>query len=352
MSTEGDGEGPTPSGFAAAAQVMPLTMPYYFGAPWVPSYKGEPHSLRDFKDKMLAMFRLYPATPEQKVEILIGQLQGAALREVKSWPPWERKTVEQILERLNTIFDTRTVSELKMRFFSRKQQPYESLRDYALSLQEAFNAIRQADPTEVTNADKTLREKFIEGVTSESIKQSLKILSLQLPDCSFLDFKESAIKVLSVQVPSNAPHNYESTPVQPSSYRWSPEDCHTREVALYTPAQTTVAQCAQIQAQDTIKELCAQVTELTKGLVELHKEVKELKHQPNCADDAGPMRELSRYHPRDNYRPGRRSTDQFDSLGRPICRRCKRSGHIERECRRLNWELLGAGTTSQEKRNA
>ncbi|KAG8579400.1 hypothetical protein GDO81_010868 [Engystomops pustulosus] len=85
--------------------MMPLTMPYYPGAPWLPHYEGESHSLPEFRDKLLATLALYPFTEEQKVGILTGQLKGPALREVKSWPREQCQNVVQILDRLRNTFD-------------------------------------------------------------------------------------------------------------------------------------------------------------------------------------------------------------------------------------------------------
>lgn len=252
-----------PPAATAATCIMPLTMPYYFGAPWLPSYAGEPHSLREFRDKMLATFKLYPVSQDQKVEILIGQLQGAALREVKSWPRSERKTAEQILDRLNTTFETRTASELKMCFFGKWQQPKVTLRDFALSLQEALRAVIHIDPREAEGQDQTLREQFIEGVLDKSLKRQLKMLSAQHPNTPFLDFKELAIDILG--------ERHQSEP---------PEDKRVGPAPRPATHSQMTEHGAQAPVPDAVATLTAQVSLLAETMERMRKQLERLEHQP------------------------------------------------------------------------
>ncbi|XP_063785579.1 uncharacterized protein LOC134933980 [Pseudophryne corroboree] len=153
----------------------------------------------EFKNKLKSMFRLYTLNEQQKVEILVGQLTGSALREVISWPTENKKEVDQILKRLSTTFETKTLPELKMKLYARKQQPGETLRDYALSLQETLRAIQAVDKDEVRNADEALTVQFIEGASRESVKTQLRLLKMQMPGKTFLDFKEAAITITGNQ---------------------------------------------------------------------------------------------------------------------------------------------------------
>ncbi|XP_063775449.1 rho guanine nucleotide exchange factor 33 [Pseudophryne corroboree] len=125
--------------------------------------------------------------------------KGSALREVISWPTENKKEVDQILKRLSTTFETKTLPELKMKLYARKQQPGETLRDYALSLQETLRAIQAVDKDEVRNADEALTVQFIEGASRESVKTQLRLLKMQMPGKTFLDFKEAAITITGNQ---------------------------------------------------------------------------------------------------------------------------------------------------------
>lgn len=124
-------------------------MQYYFGARWLPIFTGNTRVpdisfLKYLKDKMRSMFELYflPLRKEQKVEIVIGQLKGPALQEMNAWAEEVRKTAEDIFRKLGSIFDARTVSEMRSHLYYRKQQPQEALREFALALQEAMRAIQ------------------------------------------------------------------------------------------------------------------------------------------------------------------------------------------------------------------
>lgn len=165
MAINRDHKLPDSSGMAHA---MPLAMLYYFGAPWLSSYSRDANNLRKFWENMHTMFQLYLITTKEKVEILIGKLGGTALKEVKSWPLAEKLIIEKIFERLGKIFDTGTIPEFKMQFFS-------------LSLQEVLGAIQQVDPHKVQNTDAPLRDQFAYRARAEFIKTQLRILSLQNP---------------------------------------------------------------------------------------------------------------------------------------------------------------------------
>ena len=99
-----------------------------------------------------------------------------------------------------------------MRFFSTKQQTGESLRDFALSLQEALRVVVLVDPCEAEKQDKTLKEQFIEGVNTDNLKSQLGMLAAQHPSITFLDFKELAISILG-KSPQPEPAKSVETPV-------------------------------------------------------------------------------------------------------------------------------------------
>ena len=265
------------------------------------------------------------------MEILLAQLEGAARREVLSWPAAERSTLEQIFTRLRATFETRTASEIKMHFFGKKQKSGESLRDFALSLQEALGAVIQIDPKEADNRDQTLREQFINGVSSEQIRTQLKMLSAQHPNSAFLDFKELAIKILGSAVSPEL-----STPPESSACRPKP---------LITN-QAQAGQAVQASATDTIAMLTEQVNHLTKSLEKVCRKIEEWE-KPIRLDEEflSPPRPFpppyQETHPRD---PGRRNRGRK----KPVCTYCKKLGHTESTCWQLNGQPLRLRTTPRE----
>ena len=314
---------PVATGGTTATSLMPLTMPYYFRAPWFPRYTGEPHTLKDFKDKMMALFKLYPVNAEQQMEILLAQLEGAARREVMSWPNSERSTLDQIFSRLRTTFEVRTASEVKMRFFGKKQKPGESLRDFAHSLQEALGAVVQIDPREADTQDQTLREQFIAGIYNEQLKTQLKMLSAQHPSSTFLDFKELAISILGQTLPAE--------PVAPSE----PLACKPKPAIIN---QSGASQAAQAPTSDTVAMLVEQVNHLTKSLEKVCRKLEEWEKPVMLEEELLlPPKPFppayQEFHPRD---PGRRISDRFKNRKRPVCNYCKKLGHTESTCWQLN----------------
>ncbi|XP_063776372.1 uncharacterized protein LOC134917549 [Pseudophryne corroboree] len=340
------GEGPAPivEDPVRAAPVMtpatPITMPYYFGAPWLPIYTGIAHStetsiLGDFKMKMQSLFRLYPLKEQQKVEILMGQLKGLALREVTSWPTEEKKTVDQILNRLATTFDTRTVSELKMHFFARKQQPGESLRGYALSLQEALRDVQQADPEEVHDKEKMLLDQFTEGARGEFVKTQLRLLRLQKPGSTFLDFKEAAIEVLGSSLTSGAVPQ-ESIPEMPRYQENSDAQESSFKGATYPPTVKGVTvPCSKTCISDSSSELRGQLAELTRGVTEMRRDLQILKRQQALLHEEMEWCQERRPLNSSQWDVHRNReilfSNHFASQRRPIFQSCEGSGQIKRE---------------------
>ncbi|KAM4038194.1 uncharacterized protein ACNLHF_016513 isoform 1-T3 [Anomaloglossus baeobatrachus] len=317
----------------AVAPEMPITMPYIPGAEWLPQYSGESHTLSDFRERLHSLFRVYPLTESQKVGILMGQLTGAAQHEVKSWPGTDKGTATQILAKLKSTFDTRTAAEIKMRFFGCKQRATDSIRDYALNLQEALRAIKQVDPESVREEDKLLTEQFIEGLLSDAHRTQLRIMVLQNPALDFAKFKDQAIRVLRESTPND------TVPLRPLAITY-PGVVPATRAAAGAEAQTL--------DKDPTAELRQQVQELTKTVAALAKTVQSLQVTPSPArielasspDDVPWMRQR-------RIPPTRgKDTDRYDSTGQPICRRCSQAGHIARHCP-LNGPSLGPGANPQ-----
>ncbi|XP_073400964.1 uncharacterized protein [Dendrobates tinctorius] len=245
---------------AAAVSIMPLSMPYIPGAAWLPQYSGESHTLSEFKERLCGLFKVYPLSESQKVNILIGQLTGAAQREVKAWQDTDKETVAKILAKLRSTFDTCTAAETKMRFFGCKQKAQDSIRDYALNLQEALRGVKQVDPDSVKEEDKLLKEQFIEGLISSTHRGQLRIITLQNPDLNFADFKDRAIRVLQ-----------ESTDSRLVSSR-RPAITYHQEATSFP--SIPVEADAQTLDKDPTEEQRLQVQELTKGMAALAKTVQ------------------------------------------------------------------------------
>lgn len=114
------------------------------------------------------MLRLHELPERQKIEILLGQLEDAAKREVRTWPENIKGTIEQVFGRLGCMFDIHTLSKLKQRLFCTVQSPAESVREYTLELQETLQAIEKIELHEVQDTNKMLKGKFVEGLYNDT----------------------------------------------------------------------------------------------------------------------------------------------------------------------------------------
>ncbi|XP_063819398.1 uncharacterized protein LOC135057434 [Pseudophryne corroboree] len=269
---------------------------------------AESIEFKEFKTKIQAMFRLYPLSEQQKVEILIGQLKGTAQREANSWPQSQKRTATDILERLSKIFESRTLSDLMLHFYARKQQPDETLREFALGLQEALQDIKACKPGEIIQEDETLVSQFVEGVYGEQMKTHLKMIRLQKPTCSFLDFKETAINILGTS----------SRQMQTTAYLESANQ-HIQSLSI----------------ADLLVALKVQIAELIQGMTDMYKEIKSLKERPRREEKDWQSGTRPCYDKKwgttGNYRQFK---DNFVEQNRPICRLCQESGpfaHCQQE---------------------
>lgn len=318
---------------------MPLTLPYYMGAPWLPQYRGDPNTLRGFREQMRATFRMYPLSQEQQVEMLMGQLEGPALREIKSWSPAERKTVKDIFAKLQSEFEARSLSELQMRFFERRQKPGESLRDYAYSLQEAMGAIIQAEPSGGAHADRTLLERFIEGAYSENTQGQLRMLAEQHPTLPFQEFRRMAVRVLERER-RPGPSNLSGSPAAAIS------------PAIPSTGALPVIQAAQAPAPDAVSRLQEQLGSLAKTVETLCRRLDDLATRPPQSNvPENPARSVPDASPPVYKGPPARTAPDKASRPKPTCRYCHKYGHSADTCFQLNYTSPRARTTPREQQS-
>ncbi|XP_069801051.1 uncharacterized protein [Dendropsophus ebraccatus] len=95
-------------------------MPFFIGPSNLPSYKGEPHTLAAFKEKISRTLELVSLSPTQQVQLLLGQLEGPAAEEMRSWPATEKADVQQILARLSKEFEVQSPTEVRLKFYDRR----------------------------------------------------------------------------------------------------------------------------------------------------------------------------------------------------------------------------------------
>lgn len=296
--------GTTPSQSSNMNMVM---FPVMMGAPWCPKFKGgqeSEHGFQDWRTAQTTMFDMYPLSEAQKVSSLINNLEGEARREVLALPVAQRATVQTILSFLEGIYgDTTPLASLRSKFFTRKQRAEENVRQFALVLQELSNRLTARG--DKTTEGHILRDQFISGLLDGGLRRELRGMVRASVNLSFADIKREAM--LRVEDLENTTHAMAAA-VQIKQDRVSPR------------VPIDAKQLAEEIKEEVLSKLKGEMKEMLSGMM---REVREGTQMSQQAD----------VRPRYEFRGGRRSSDQFDQQGRPICRRCKKVGHIERRCR-------------------
>ena len=128
----------------------------------------------------------------------IRYLCGEAKREILVLPKTHRETFKQVLEHLENIYGEKVpVTTLMSNFYSRSQFPQESLRTYALALQELVGKINNKFQGQISKPDMTLRDKFVEGLRDPALKLDLKKDIRQNNAITFKDIKDQALFIES-----------------------------------------------------------------------------------------------------------------------------------------------------------
>lgn len=289
-----------------------VMFPMMMGNPWGPKFKGgeQEHSFQDWLTAQNTMFDMYPLSEAQKVSTLINNLEGEPRREVLAMPADQRATVQNIIKFLKGIYgDTTPLANLRSQFFTRKQRTDENVRQFALGLQELSNRLTVRGDS--TTSGNVLRDQFISGLLDNALRRELRNMVRTTSTLTFAEIKREAI--VRIDDLDNPPQAMASA---------------VRVTQDKTPMD--VKQLAKEIKEEVLTELKSDMKDM---LSEMMREMRERPQTPQ-------QTEVRRRY---DYRGGRQSSDQFDQQGRPICRRCRKAGHIERQCR--------APATAQENLN-
>lgn len=317
ISSEQSHEAPQTS--TAQSQIPNANMvmfPLMMGNPWGPKFRGgqQPEfSFQDWLTAQITMFDMYPLSEAQKVSTLINNLEGEPRREVLAMPADQHDSVQNIISFLQGIYgDTTSLTSLRSQFFTRKQRTDENVRQFALILQELSNRLMARGDT--TTSGYVLRDQFISGLVDGALRRELHNMVRTTATLTFAEIKREAM--LRVD-------DFESV------------------TQMMAAAVRVNQDRAPIDVKELVKEIKGEVLTELKGemkemMSEMMREMREVREHPQTSQQVQVRR---RY----DYRGGRQSSDQFDQQGRPICRRCRKAGHIGRHCR--------AHKTTQENLN-
>ena len=147
-------------------------------------------STDEFCAELHRIIRRMELSPADAAEVVIGQLEGHARREVLSRGEEEIDSSEKILRVLQEIFgDKRSGTMLRAAFHGRRQGANETILDYSYELQSLWEGIQDR---EGAGPDNTLRDVFVEGLHDTALRRELQRKLRDLPATTYLHAREDA----------------------------------------------------------------------------------------------------------------------------------------------------------------
>ena len=246
-------------------------------------------------------------------EFLITHLEGEAKREVKVLTTEERSNPEEVLSLIEKQFGERyTQSQLISEFHGRKRCKGESLREFSHALMELLDRAVKGDPLAIADKDKTLRDRFVDGIDDHRLHIALSDRVEREPDIKFKDLRDYAFKI---ELPvSTKPHAHST-------------------VVESTPSSTS---------ESTI----AGIAELVKGQALLTKALEQQQQQQMQL--AQRQEELYKLMLDNAKQSSTASGGQGNSIR---CYYCNKLGHKKVNCRKLKRDLENGGTSNNQPNN-
>ncbi|KAK6184673.1 hypothetical protein SNE40_007100 [Patella caerulea] len=242
-------------------------------------------SVYEFREEVTRSLKARPTSLEEKVEFILGHLDGPAKEELRYRPAADKKNPEEILDLLVEVFGERSsVTELLGQFYQTKQDEKQSLTEFSHILMEKLDRIFRVDPKMTLNRDIMLRDQFAENVSDKWLRRELKRKTREHPQISFADLREEA--------------NLCSTDIDINNNK--PKKC------------VDVPSYVMKSDKDPVETL---LKELTSEVVSLKKEVNTLRSNPTTSK---------------------------------LCYKCHEPGHFKRNCPKLghlNEQSLSSGAS-------
>lgn len=253
-------------------------------------------SFQEWKVEVETAFKAWRTPENDQAEFILRYLGGEAKREVLVMK--KREKLEDILKLLKAIYgDNLPVSSILSKFYARNQAATESVRHYALSLQELSLKIPGETPESIS--DHALRDKFVDGLRSLFLKSEVRRAIRIKPESTFAEVKEETLTVAKEQ---------------------RGLEIIDREVETLAQLQHANDGTRSI-AKDELDGLKSSIKELQQQIRDLQSQVEGVKNQP---------RQLSDVEMKGRY------MDSPQTGPKPplICWNCDEEGHFARQCQR------------------
>ncbi|KAL8558656.1 hypothetical protein ACOMHN_022578 [Nucella lapillus] len=165
--------------------------------PRLPLFSGESDDgqAKDFIQEVHRVLAAYEMADPLAIKYIIRHLRGKARREVLLRDREETNTPEKLTNILQEVFgDGRRVTTLLSIFYSRQQQPEESVLEYSHVLRglERTLHMRNAD---AVPAD-FLTDRFVEGLSNPALRTHLRRTTRRKPHTAFFEARNEAMRWL------------------------------------------------------------------------------------------------------------------------------------------------------------
>ena len=140
----------------------------------LPTFGGRPGEVADFVNSMRSAFATYAIPDQQQGAFILDYLKDGPKMEVKSLIR-EGKGIADILSYIQDSYaDHVPVGELQRLFLERKQQKGESVREFALDIENRFLRLASWSGRLYSEPEATLAEQFIEGIGDRYLRNTLQ----------------------------------------------------------------------------------------------------------------------------------------------------------------------------------
>lgn len=281
---------------------------------------------KQWKNDLEMSFRMYGIPAANQLDWVLNALEGEAKREVAILPPDQKDTAAKVFGKLEELY-SRTVpaSVSRSLFFNCRQQAEESVRTFALRLQECWHKMMIHDAENILNPDVLMRDQFITGLGDESLKRDLRMKVTLDNTLKFTDVKTEAM--LRAGPEENDQACCGMVKAAPAKRPWE-DDLQRLKVELKT---------------ELAREVETQVTNLSQSLLQgIREEIRKVtfeKASPSQSPSVLQVPQRSRSFspgPRHHRTVPQTRARECDDQGRPICYNCRAPGHIARHCPQLN----------------
>ena len=289
-----------------------------------PQRAGDP-TLADWLDDFCVYARQMAVSEDDRAVILLDHLGGCAKEEILCHPLAMRQSVESLVALLRSRFGPlESVHSLHAAFHERMQLEGESLADYSRVLMRLHDGMEQAAATLAEGRalallrDNALKERFVQGVRQQSVRQELRRLALASVGRPFFQMRDEALLLLREDEEHSRRMRVRTTDVEQAPS--TPVNTPGSQVPIYcaSASETVLTQILQTQQQ-----LQQQMLQLISQQQQTAQQVQTMVGQgrPNFPFSA-------------NRTPRPRGSARGAYLDQRLCHFCNQPGHFVRACPR------------------